>query len=159
MLIGVLLAMLLAACARSGPPPAAPPPHVGIVVVHAQPVPLTHNLVGRLSATRSADVRARVAGVLLKRLYTEGSDVKAGQPLFQIDPAVERGQVARLQALRASRSAGDWERALSKVSQTARDGGNLVPTIVDAVEAKATVGEIADTLRDVFGVYQEPATT
>lgn len=57
------------------------------MVVHAQPVPLTRNLVGRLSATRSADVRARVAGVLLKRLYTEGSDVKAGQPLFLIDPA------------------------------------------------------------------------
>jgi membrane fusion protein (multidrug efflux system) len=87
MLAGALLAALLAACARSGPPPAPPPPQVGIVVVHAQPVPLTRNLVGRLSATRSADVRARVAGVLLKRLYTEGSDVKAGQPLFQIDPA------------------------------------------------------------------------
>jgi membrane fusion protein (multidrug efflux system) len=57
------------------------------VVARAQPVPLTRNLVGRLSATRSADVRARVAGVLLKRLYVEGSDVKAGQPLFQIDPA------------------------------------------------------------------------
>ena len=82
-----LLVLLLGACARSGPPPAAPPPQVGIVVVHAQPVPLTRNLVGRLSATRSADVRARVAGVLLRRLYTEGSDVKAGQPLFQIDPA------------------------------------------------------------------------
>jgi membrane fusion protein (multidrug efflux system) len=50
-------------------------------------VPLTRELVGRLSATRSADVRARVAGVLQKRLYQEGSLVKAGQPLFQIDPA------------------------------------------------------------------------
>jgi membrane fusion protein, multidrug efflux system len=60
---------------------------VGVVVVHAQSVPLTRNLVGRASATRSADVRARVAGVLLKRLYVEGSDVRAGQPLFQIDPA------------------------------------------------------------------------
>jgi membrane fusion protein, multidrug efflux system len=87
MLVAALLTVLLAACARSGPPPAPPPPQVGVVVVHAQPVPLTRNLVGRLSATRSADVRARVAGVLLKRLYTEGSDVKAGQPLFQIDPA------------------------------------------------------------------------
>ena len=86
-LAAALLALLLGACARSGPPPASPPPQVGIVVVHAQPVPLTRNLVGRLSATRSADVRACVAGVLLKRLYTEGSDVKAGQPLFQIDPA------------------------------------------------------------------------
>ncbi|HEY1875365.1 MAG TPA: efflux RND transporter periplasmic adaptor subunit [Steroidobacteraceae bacterium] len=87
MWVGAPLAALLAACARSGPPPAPPPPQVGIVVVHAQPVPLTRNLVGRLSAMRSADVRARVAGVLLKRLYTEGSDVKAGQPLFLIDPA------------------------------------------------------------------------
>jgi len=84
---GALLAVLLAACGRSGPPPSPPPPQVGVVVVHAQPVPLTRNLVGRLSAMRSADVRARVAGVLLKRLYTEGSDVKAGQALFQIDPA------------------------------------------------------------------------
>src|SRR5262249_30241841 len=82
-----------------------------------------------------------------------------GIPLFQVDPAVERGQVARLQALRASRSAGDWERALSRTSQTARDGETLVPPMVDAVEAKATVGEIADALRAVFGVYQEPATT
>ena len=63
------------------------------MVVHAQPVPLTRNLVGRLSATRSADVRARVAGVLLKRLYVEGSDVKAGQPLFQIDPAPLRASL------------------------------------------------------------------
>jgi membrane fusion protein (multidrug efflux system) len=63
------------------------------VVVHAQPVPLTRNLVGRLSATRSADVRARVAGVLLKRLFVEGSDVKAGQPLFQIDPAPLRASL------------------------------------------------------------------
>jgi membrane fusion protein (multidrug efflux system) len=86
--LACLATLLLAGgCARSGAPPAPPPPQVGFVAVHAQPVPLTHNLVGRLSATRSADVRARVAGVLLKRLYKEGSDVKAGQPLFLIDPA------------------------------------------------------------------------
>jgi membrane fusion protein (multidrug efflux system) len=67
-----------------GPPP--PPPEVGVTIVHAHQVPLTRELVGRLSATRSADVRARVAGVLQKRLYKEGSNVTAGQPLFQIDP-------------------------------------------------------------------------
>jgi len=59
---------------------------VGVVKAQAQSVPLTRELVGRLSATRSADVRARVAGVLLKRVYKEGSDVKAGQTLFLIDP-------------------------------------------------------------------------
>ena len=64
-----------------------PPPEVDVVKVQAQVVPLTRDLVGRLSATRTADVRARVAGVLQKRLYTEGTDVKEGQPLFQIDPA------------------------------------------------------------------------
>jgi len=50
-------------------------------------VPLTRDLVGRLSATRVSDVRARVPGILLKRLYKEGTEVKEGQPLFQIDPA------------------------------------------------------------------------
>ena len=74
-LAGALLAALLGGCARSAPPPAPPPPQVGVVTMHAQPVPLTRNLVGRLSAMRSADVRARVAGVLLKRclLYTSPS--------------------------------------------------------------------------------------
>jgi membrane fusion protein (multidrug efflux system) len=100
------LLLLLGACARSQPPPAPPPPQVGVVVVHAQPVPLTRNLVGRLSATRSADVRARVAGVLLKRVYVEGSDVRAGQPLFQIDPAPLRsaldGALAALAQAQAS---------------------------------------------------------
>jgi membrane fusion protein (multidrug efflux system) len=60
---------------------------VGVVSVHAAPIPLTRDLVGRLSPTRVADVRARVPGVLLKRLYKEGTEVKEGQPLFQIDPA------------------------------------------------------------------------
>ncbi len=55
--------------------------------MHAAAVPLTRDLVGRLSATRVADVRARVPGILLKRLYKEGTEVKEGQSLFQIDPA------------------------------------------------------------------------
>jgi len=82
-----VLALLLGGCGKHAPPAPPAPPQVGVVIAHSQVVPLTRDLVGRLSATRSADVRARVAGVLLKRLYTEGSDVKAGQTLFQIDPA------------------------------------------------------------------------
>ena len=82
-----VLALLLGGCGKHAPPAPPAPPQVGVVMAHSQVVPLTRDLVGRLSATRSADVRARVAGVLLKRLYTEGSDVKAGQTLFQIDPA------------------------------------------------------------------------
>jgi membrane fusion protein (multidrug efflux system) len=78
---------------------------VGFVVVHAQSVPLTRDLVGRLSATRSADVRARVAGVLLKRLYKEGSDVREGQPLFQIDPAPLRSALEGAEAALAQADA------------------------------------------------------
>ena len=64
-----------------------PPPEVGVVVVQPGSAPITKELVGRLSAFRSADVRARVPGVLQRRLYEEGSDVRKGQALFQIDPA------------------------------------------------------------------------
>jgi membrane fusion protein (multidrug efflux system) len=95
----------LSACGSHAAPPAPAPPQVGVLVAHAQSVPLTRSLVGRLSATRSADVRARVAGVLLKRLYTEGSDVKAGQALFQIDPAPLRAALDAAQAALAQAEA------------------------------------------------------
>jgi membrane fusion protein, multidrug efflux system len=77
----------LAGCGKSGPPPEPPPPQVSVVKVQPQNVPLRRDLVGRLSAWYSANVTARVSGVLLKRVYTEGATVKAGQLLFEIDPA------------------------------------------------------------------------
>ena len=67
--------------------PQMPPPEVDVVLAHSQTVPLTRDLVGRLAATRVAQVRARVPGVILRRVYTEGTDVKAGDVLFEIDPA------------------------------------------------------------------------
>lgn len=80
--------LLLAACGRSQTEQAAPPPpEVGVITARSAAVPFTRDLVGRLSATRMSDVRARVPGILLKRLYKEGSEVREGQPLFQIDPA------------------------------------------------------------------------
>ncbi|HBK46537.1 MAG TPA: efflux transporter periplasmic adaptor subunit [Xanthomonadaceae bacterium] len=74
-----------------------PPPEVSVLEVKPQTLPLQRDLVGRLSAYRSADVRARVPGVLLKRLYTEGTDVKEGQPLFQIDPAPLQASLSQAQ--------------------------------------------------------------
>jgi methylmalonyl-CoA mutase, N-terminal domain len=75
--------------------------------------------------------------------------------VLRIDPDIERQQKERVAALRASRDAGGWRRALDAVSAAARDESNLVPPIVAAVEARATVGEISDTLRRVFGEHKE----
>ena len=79
-------------------------------------------------------------------------------PLFQLDTEVERHQIERVRALRASRDAASWQRTIAEVARAAREGANLVPPIVSAVEAKATVGEIADALRSIFGEFQEIAT-
>jgi methylmalonyl-CoA mutase N-terminal domain/subunit len=75
--------------------------------------------------------------------------------VFRIDPEAERRQVERVRAVRSSRSEQDWRGALAGVERAARDGPNLVPPIIAAVEAHATLGEIADTLRRVFGEYQD----
>ena len=83
-----LAAVAALACGRSsGKPAAAGPVEVGIVRLEPTVVTLTRELPGRTSAFRMAEVRARVNGIVLKRYFTEGSDVKEGQRLFQIDPA------------------------------------------------------------------------
>ncbi|MEG9435607.1 methylmalonyl-CoA mutase [Edaphobacter sp. HDX4] len=76
-------------------------------------------------------------------------------PIQRIDEALERRQVERLKALRARRNAQVHEAALRGVEDAARSGENLMPRIVGAVEAFATVGEVADILRGVFGEYRE----
>ncbi|MGH9237333.1 MAG: acyl-CoA mutase large subunit family protein [Vicinamibacterales bacterium] len=78
----------------------------------------------------------------------------SGARVFTIDPSVEQAQIDRLRALRASRGEDAWRRSLDAVEQAARGGDNLVPPVITAVEQHATVGEIADTLRRVFGEYQ-----
>ena len=81
------VAALLAGCGHHGPPPAPPPPKVSVVTVQAQAVPITTELPGRANALRTADVRPQVNGIILKRMFVEGGEVKAGQQLYQIDPA------------------------------------------------------------------------
>jgi membrane fusion protein, multidrug efflux system len=97
--------LALAACSKEQGPPQMPTPTVGVVEVQPQNVPLNKDLVGRLSAYRSGDVRARVSGLLLKRVYTEGTDVKQGQLMFQIDPAPYKAALAAAQAALASAQA------------------------------------------------------
>jgi len=76
-------------------------------------------------------------------------------PIQRIDESLERRQVERMRALRARRNAQAWRAALEAIEDAARSGTNLVPRILAAVEANATVGEISDTMRRVFGEYRE----
>ena len=76
-------------------------------------------------------------------------------PIQRIDESLERKQIERLGALRARRDKIVWESSLKAVEDAARSGANLMPHILTAVEASATVGEISDTMRRVFGEYRE----
>src|SRR5271156_1385806 len=76
-------------------------------------------------------------------------------PTMRIDPEIERSQIARLNALRARRDSAKSQTALEEVERRARGSENLMPAILAAVEAYATVGEISDALRRAFGEYQE----
>jgi methylmalonyl-CoA mutase N-terminal domain/subunit len=76
-------------------------------------------------------------------------------PIQKINPALEPRQIERVRALRARRDAGPWKAALQAVEDAARTGENVMPRILTAVEAFATVGEISDAMRRVFGEYRE----
>lgn len=107
------LAVTLAACNgsdKAAAPGAAgagapPPPPVGVITVELQAVSLASELPGRVEPSRIAQVRARVTGIVQRRLFREGSDVKAGQPLFQIDPAPYRAAVDSAEAALAKAQA------------------------------------------------------
>lgn len=97
----VLTLALISACGKAekaAPAAAPPPPEVGVVTVALGDVGLVTELPGRLEASRVAQVRARAAGILQKRLFTEGSDVRAGQALFSIDAAPYRAAYESAQA-------------------------------------------------------------
>jgi membrane fusion protein (multidrug efflux system) len=79
--------VLVSGCSKKQAPQAASLPQVGVITVHTQPVARITDLPGRTSAVLTSEIRPQVSGVILKRLFVEGSDVKAGQPLYQIDPA------------------------------------------------------------------------
>jgi methylmalonyl-CoA mutase N-terminal domain/subunit len=83
------------------------------------------------------------------------AEEEKGVPTLRIDPQIERDQVARLQAMRAKRNAASTAASLQELSRRAKTTENLIPAILKAVESRATVGEISDTLRQIFGEYQE----
>ncbi|HGG9538577.1 TPA: multidrug efflux RND transporter periplasmic adaptor subunit MtrC [Neisseria meningitidis] len=118
--LAAAVALVLSSCgkggdaAQGGQPVGreAPAPVVGVVTVHPQTVALTVELPGRLESLRTADVRAQVGGIIQKRLFQEGSYVRAGQPLYQIDSSTyeaglesARAQLATAQATLAKADA------------------------------------------------------
>ena len=113
----------LASGAPGGPGGAMPAPEVSVITVVSSSLPIELEYAGQTAGSRETEVRARVAGILQRRLFTEGSTVKAGQPLFQIDPANFQTQAASLDAAVAL--------AQAKVAQTQRDQARLVPLIAE----------------------------
>lgn len=91
--LSLFAVLALYGCGKQNQPPMMPPSHVGVVTVEPGSVALTRNLVGRLAPYLSANVTARVSGVLLKRVYREGDEVKAGQVLFEIDSSYYQAQL------------------------------------------------------------------
>ncbi len=76
-------------------------------------------------------------------------------PFLRVDESVDRAQVERLRAVRSERNAAQAQETLGALERVARDGANVVPAVIDAVKAYATLGEISDVLRKVFGTYRE----
>jgi len=102
--VGALVAgVMMSGCGKktTAAPPPAGPPEVGVAVVQPEHVALTTELPGRTSPYLIAEVRPQVGGIIQKRLFTEGSDVKAGQVLYQIDPASYQAAYASARAAQA----------------------------------------------------------
>jgi membrane fusion protein (multidrug efflux system) len=129
-----LFALWLAGCAAEPTrAPVAPPPEVATVTVTSQPVPNVIELPGRLEAVRTAEVRARVDGIVQRRLYDEGTDVKAGQALFAIDP---RALSAQLSVVKA---------ALARAEATASNAAQDVARFEGLVAKRAISQQEYDT--------------
>src|SRR5882672_315578 len=86
-----------------------------------------------------------------------GGDEEVSIPVLKIDPEIERRQIERVRSVRAKRDAGKYETAIKALRDACMSDKNLVPFVLDAVRAYATLGEISDVFREAYGVYREPA--
>jgi len=153
----LLAAAAIAACSEKAAPPPAAPPEVGVITVQARDVPFIYEQVGQAAGYRETEVRSRVSGILLKRLYNEGQAVKEGQPLFQIDPepykaaldqakGAARQQEAALERARADRERIEplfQENAVSRKDyDDARAAFDAAAAAVDSARAKVKEAEL-----------------
>lgn len=131
------LPFTLAACGpdtqpQGGPPGGMPPAQVSVVEVTPQRIPLTLEYTGQTAGSREAEIRARVNGIILKRHYQEGSVVKAGQTLFQIDPAPFQAALDQAEATKAQAEA-QLAQTEAELQRVRKDVARLKPLL----EAKA----------------------
>lgn len=131
---------LLCACSPAPPKTPAPLPRVSVITLRPQSVPITTELPGRIVAYRISDVRPQVNGVILRRLFTEGSEVKVGQQLYQIDPAPYQASYDSAVAAAASaRALADRYRVLAAANAVSRqDYDNAVAADLQARAAVET---------------------
>src|SRR5215472_3576647 len=138
------LAVALASCGPRGPPP-MPPPQVGYAVLRVEPVTLTSELPGRVSALESSDVRPQINGIIRRREFTEGSLVRAGQVLYEIDDAPYRaallsaqGQLAQAEAnIRSTEQQAERYRQLVAINGVSKQDVDNADAA--AAQAKAAV--------------------
>ncbi|WP_185983200.1 efflux RND transporter periplasmic adaptor subunit [Aureimonas mangrovi] len=140
-----------AAPAQGGGTP--PPPPVGIVEMQPQALPVTSELPGRIAPTRIAEVRPRVGGIVLERVFEQGTNVEEGDPLFQIDPvtfevAVEAAQasVARAEAV-LTQAQAEADRTQSLVQSRTVSQANLDTAIANQRQAEADLAAARASLR------------
>lgn len=133
----------LTGCQESSAPQTQQTPQVGVVTLEAKPYALTSEVPGRTSAYRIAEVRPQVNGIIQKRLFTEGSEVKAGQQLYQIDPATYEAAFKSAQATQLSaKSLADRYKLLvndKAVSQQAYDEARAASLQADAALEQARI--------------------
>ncbi|HET8881024.1 MAG TPA: efflux RND transporter periplasmic adaptor subunit [Solimonas sp.] len=145
------LTALLAACGGKKDAPPPPPPKVTVVTLKPQAVPLTTVLPGRTRAYRTAEVRPQVDGVVLKRTFTEGGIVKAGEPLYQIDPAPYQAQydsakaaLARAEAnAKSAASTAERSQALLDINAVSKQSAEDALAARDAATADVASAKAA----------------
>ncbi len=128
--LALAASIALSACGKAGGPPGAggpggmPVPEVSVITVSSKAQPIESEYTGQTVGARETEVRARVSGIVQKRVYTEGAVVKAGQVLFELDPATFRNLLAAAEANVAV--------AQARVNQTQRDQARLAPLVAEA---------------------------
>ena len=141
-----VISLLVSGCGKQqATMPAMPPAEVGVVSVISATLPVTTELPGRIDAVRTAQVRARATGILLKQVYKEGSDVKEGDILFQIDPAPLKASLDSAQAsldkatanLESTQAKADRYKALVAINAVSKQ--DYDDATAAAMQAKADV--------------------